>query len=259
MKIKNFLVIKNYTITENFFLFNDVQYAKSVYNKMQDILTESAMLYLKNCDQIIVDTLTVRNDQEMFKHHMEVLRKRHINQACNILYCDLDMVFIKPYDIFGKLDKFSMCNGNCGVRYYPYNGIDREMWNIQLNSYKDWDTSLTKDDPNYVWEYEQDVYNLMLDHTLYEKNKKKNSSNTFKQYVHNVWNPYNGAGLIHCNGTNQQFDPIALMENLLYLSKQQRYDEIDILLNKKLYREKYVEIGTVPEDGIVITNIWKNN
>jgi hypothetical protein len=98
MQIKNYLILKNYYISDSFFLFqkgNRLEEKREEYNRMEEILKESAQRYLKNLDEIIVDRFTVSNDQEMFKHHMFKIMERYNSEPCNILYCDLDVVFIK--------------------------------------------------------------------------------------------------------------------------------------------------------------------
>ncbi len=237
MKVRNYLVLKNYNIVDQFFLYTDMDLVKSRYARMQELVVESAGLYLQDLDQIIIDTLTVGNDQQMFKHHMELLRQRHTSEPCNILYCDLDMVFVKPYEIFNKLDTFSMCTGNCGVRYYPYNGMTDELWNIQTEMSKSWETRFTNyHDHVRKWDYEQQIYNVMLEYARHDQVLAGQTANPFMPYIHNVYNyPYNGAGLIHCCGTSRQFDSVALMQELLGLSKMNKYEDIRELLERDLY------------------------
>jgi len=257
MKVSNYLVLKNYHIVDQFFLYSDMDLVKSRYKRMQELVVESAELYLQDVDRIIIDTLTVDNDQQMFKHHMNVLRHRHTSEPCNILYCDLDMVFIKPYEIFNKLDTFSMCTGNCGVRYYPYNGMTDELWNIQTEMSKSWETRFTNyHDHVRKWDYEQDIYNAMLNHVLYDESLGGPGYNPFLPYVHNMYNyPYNGAGLVHCCGTTQQFDSVTLMEELLRLSKQAKYEDIKTLLEQEIYTE-FMPDPVNNNRGLKIDNPW---
>lgn len=234
MKVKNYLVLKNYMITERFFLYYDMPLVESRYKRMEEILVESAQLYLQDCDEIIVDRHTVSNDQEMFKHHMQVLMDRYHSEPCNILYCDLDMVFVKPYTIFGEFSTFAMLSGNCGVRYYPHGGVSEEIWNIQKQRSLDWDTSIN-DQHEFAWHHEQDIYNEMINHVIFVE-RDGDMTTPFAPNVHNVHNsPYEGAGLIHCCGTSQRFDSIVLMEELLGLSKLQDHDKIKKLLECDLY------------------------
>ena len=71
--------------------------------QMEETLVESAHLFVKDLDEIIVDRETVKHDQIMFKHHMRLLDDRFHAESCNILYCDLDVVFTRPFHIFGQI------------------------------------------------------------------------------------------------------------------------------------------------------------
>lgn len=260
MKVKNYLVLKNYNITDLFFLYSDMELVKSRYQRMQDILIESAKLYLQDCDEIIVDTLTVQNDQQMFKHHMQVIKHRYHSEPCNILYCDLDTVFIKPFEVFNKYDSFSMCNGNCGVRYYPHGGVPDILWAIQDKMSQYWDTDNT-DYRIHVskWDYEQFVYNKMLNQALHLGKIEGRHNNPFNNaLIHNMYNHYAGAGLIHCCGTTQQFDSIMLMEQLLGLAKLQKYDDIRELLSQQLYTEFLTDIKN-NNKGLPTHNPWNKS
>lgn len=208
---------------------------KDKYTQMQEILIESAKLYLQDLDDIIVDTAVVENDQQMFKHHMQVIYDRYHAEPCNILYCDLDMVIIKPWKIFGEWDKFTMLRTNCGVRYYPHGGMGDDVWQIQIDGMKDWPTAdvfdfdIPANNPKYKWDREQDIYQLMSEYTdQYDK---------FDPYIWNSYNEHKGTEVIcHCNGTGQQYSTIDLMSNLLSMSKRGEYDQIKTMLNGNPYR-----------------------
>ena len=86
--IKNYLVVKNYELTDAFFLDNNPEslvWAKERYAIMQNLCIQSAQTFLVGLDAIIIDRATFPHDQYMFNHHMQTIHDRYHTEACNIL------------------------------------------------------------------------------------------------------------------------------------------------------------------------------
>lgn len=231
--MKNILVTKFYTLTERFYLYDDLKRVNQRYSRARDLLLASAEKWLLDVDEIICDTHEVKHDQEMFLHHAQVLRNRYQSEPCNILYCDLDIVFVKPTRMFGEYNQFSMCSGNCGVRYYPHGGMTKQQWNIQQQWINRWKT-VFKDEPEHIanWDYEQNMYNEMHRDAM----RENLFINKFENNVHNMYNePKLGYTLVHCCGTTQKFDSLKLQEHLWELSKLSKFDDIHTVLSDPLY------------------------
>ncbi len=87
--------------------------------------------------------------------------------GCNILYCDLDVVFLKEAKYVGDFDTFAMFNFtdppqtdvkfekffNCGIRYYP-NNMDSQIWDLGIEMLENWNS--------HRWDCEQVIYNSMM-------------------------------------------------------------------------------------------------
>jgi len=244
MKVKNYLVLKNYNITDQFFVFNQMDKVRERYVQMQNIMMESAQLFLKDLDAIIIDRDTVPHDQYMFKHHMQLIDDRYHSEPCNILYCDLDVLFVRPVEIFGKFDQFSMLSHQCGIRYYPHGGVPEEVWEIQRSGMQNWDETLGPEngfhnDDLYKWDREQDIYASMMGHVMDASDEALEQAEEFSRYIHTVYNDFpehDIAAMVHYNGTGQLFDPVDLGHRLLNLAKMGNYQAIRRTLNRELYR-----------------------
>lgn len=243
--MKNILVLKHYTITDEFFVYSDMSAVAKHYSKARDIVVESAKKYLHDIDEIIIHSRTVKNDQEMFKDHAELIKELYHSEDCNILYCDLDVVFIKPTRIFGEYEDFSMESQNCGVRYYPAGGMTDAQWNLQEERVAQWETEFTntefgKQKRIHLWAYEQDMFIEMHKSVL----EKHDMVTPFEGIVHQVYNPPNYRPdmiakdkytMVHCCGTSQQFNGVDLMSKLYHLSLENKYEEINHVLSEPNY------------------------
>lgn len=234
--MRNILVTKFYTITDRFFLYNDMEKVQHRYAQARDILLASADKWLHDVDEVIVDTHTVKNDQEMFLHHTQRLEQLYNSEPCNILYCDLDIVFVKPTRVFGMFKDFSMCSGNCGVRYYPAGGMTDKQWNIQKEWVSNWKTDTdTVEEHIHNWQYEQDMYNVMHQSVM----GRHKFINPFAPLVHNMYNiPSNDYTMVHCCGTSQQFDSVDLQKTLWEWSKTGNQDKIHTQLSHHLFSQR---------------------
>ena len=234
--MKNIFVVKHYNLTEDFFVYSDMSAVADHSSLARNVVLKSATQYLADIDQIIIDSGTVKHDQEMFKHHAELLRERYQSEDCNILYCDLDVVFVKPTRIFGEYEDFSMVSQNCGVRYYPAGGMTDEQWDIQEECVSKWQTEFDKKQTRiHHWQYEQDMFIKMHKSVM----EKHNHVTPFEDVVHQVYNPpKDDYTMVHCCGTSQQFDGVNLMRRLYHLSLEKKYEEMNELLSDPLISRK---------------------
>jgi len=156
MSIKNLLVLKNYNIktTKKNNLIN--LGAKSAYNEMQELAIESALQFIPNLDDIIVDLKEVETAQDMFKDHMIECFKHWADGKSNVLYCDLDVIFIRKCNVFSLdiQDFFMPTDWTCSVRYYPYN-MSQHLWKIMFKEHSMWNTDSCR------WDHEQDIYKIL--------------------------------------------------------------------------------------------------
>lgn len=170
----NILILKNYTITDHTKWYNDRTRETDLvnnYNEMEKVCVASAQAHIKDLDEIIVHRGEADNIRDVFRKHFveiyDVWKQGH-----NVLYCDLDVVFTKPVEYFGKFDHFCMFNYtepkqthddhydlsfhnffNCGVRYYPQS-MDHDIWDVGFEMLDNWN-------PNR-WDSEQIIYNAMM-------------------------------------------------------------------------------------------------
>lgn len=170
----NLLVTKNYEIKDHTKWYDDRTLETRLdlnYKDMEKIMLRSARRYLKNCDDYHVFKGKAENIREVFvKNFYEIydLWKKDNN----ILYVDLDVVFIKEYNVFDDIEYFSMFNYtspdhetydehydikikhffNCGIRYYPKN-MSHNVWDLGFKMLENF---------NYDrWDCEQVIYNAM--------------------------------------------------------------------------------------------------
>jgi hypothetical protein len=173
--MKNYLVAKNYKIVDHTKWYDDRTNELNLvdnYTAMEEILVESAKTNLTGLDEVIVHRGEADNIREVFKIHFREIYDLWRSQECNILYCDLDVLFLKPASYFNQYDFFAMFNFtdppstvdphygltfdryfNCGIRYYPH-AMKQETWDIGFEMLNNWNPDR--------WDSEQVIYNQML-------------------------------------------------------------------------------------------------
>jgi hypothetical protein len=173
--MKNYLVAKNYTITDHTKWYDDRSNETSLvenYGEMEKILVETARKHLLKLDDIIVHRGKAAHIRDVFKLHFKEIYDLWKSEKCNILYTDLDVVFLQDATFFGAYDFFAMFNFtdpvstvdehygltfekffNCGVRYYPHN-MDEKIWDLGFEMLENWNPDR--------WDAEQVIYNNML-------------------------------------------------------------------------------------------------
>jgi hypothetical protein len=255
---KNYLVIKNYELTDSFFTACDPETMAKIpgkYAQLQNLCVLSAQKNLVDLDAIIIDRKTVEHDQYMFKDHMQIIDDRYHSENCNILYCDLDVMFVAPTHVFGKFHHFCMLEHQCGIRYYPAGGVPEELWDIQREEMKTWDETLGPRlgadlGSPYVWDREQEIYKKMINRVLdtvgvSNLGEPRRSLEDFWQLIHCVYNPWKEdkqSTMVHYNGTGQQFDAVELGHKMWAMAQGNRRSEIRDMLNQ----HPYVEFIPVP-------------
>jgi hypothetical protein len=173
--MKNYLVAKNYTITDHTKWYDDRSNETSLvenYGEMEKILVETARKHLLKLDDIIVHRGKAAHIRDVFKLHFKEIYDLWKSEKCNILYTELDVVFLQDATFFGAYDFFAMFNFtdpvstvdehygltfekffNCGVRYYPHN-MDEKIWDLGFEMLENWNPDR--------WDAEQVIYNNML-------------------------------------------------------------------------------------------------
>jgi hypothetical protein len=244
--IKNYIVLKNYNLTDRFFIYDNMEEVNNRYKQMEETLVESAHLFVRDLDEIIIDRETVKHDQIMFKHHMQLLDDRFHSEKCNILYCDLDVVFTQPFEIFNRYSEFSMLENQCGIRYYPHT-MSEHLWDIQRTHMQDWDETIGPDQPfwpegPYNWQREQEIYCELTKNILGRMvgEPREQRLRAFFDNIHCVYNEYPSdrhPSIIHYNGSTHNFDPVQTAKNLLDLAKDGKLDVIREMMNGMPYRQ----------------------
>jgi hypothetical protein len=193
---KNILVGKNYNVLDHSQWYNNKSNDKDLehnYNIMEDIMVASAKKYLQDLDDIIIHRGMCDNIRTVFKEHFFEIYELWKTGA-NILYVDLDVMFLKPVNIFNQFDYFAMFNRtdppsvndtfynlrfdpyfNCGIRYYPHN-LAQSVWDTGIAYFKH---NYNKD----RWDSEQLIYNAMM----WSQTKTENNAEimrTLEEYLH---------------------------------------------------------------------------
>jgi hypothetical protein len=142
------------------------------YNEMLNIMVDGANQHVADLSDVVISTGEKQNIQHAFLDHFLEIHDLW-KQGHNILYCDVDIVFLQSYQVFEKFSHFSMFNYtaprstvdqyynvqlpnffNCAVRYYPANMPD-SVWQIGLNMIdRGWNHAR--------WDTEQVIYNCMM-------------------------------------------------------------------------------------------------
>lgn len=173
---KNILVCKNYRVRDHSKWHRDRSRESTLtdsYNHMQRLMLQSAHKNLQDLDQVIVHGGECETIRDVFREHFWEIHELWTTGA-NILYCDLDVLFVRPAKYFGEFDHFAMFNYthparcrdphygiiinhyfNCGIRYYPHN-MDPGLWQLGEQMVNNWNPDR--------WDCEQIIYNAMLWH-----------------------------------------------------------------------------------------------
>lgn len=138
---------------------------------MQDLMLQSARANVQDLDQVVVHEGYCENIRIVFQEHFWEIYNLWKTGA-NVLYADLDVLFLKPVKYFGEFEYFSMFNYteprkcidnhykltfehyfNCGIRYYPAH-MSSHVWEIGFRMIENWNHAR--------WDAEQVIYNAMM-------------------------------------------------------------------------------------------------
>jgi len=189
-KIYNVVAIQLYNVKEN-----DTPFA--IYKFMAQCFEKSVKKYLKDVDEIIIFGNDINTMNEMFADVPTKLYEIYKRKKCNLLFAGCDQLFIKPTEIFGKYDCFSLfwCEkliGNNlkndkfyplyynneysfevpgkpyifmnGPGYFPHN-MDEDVWKkcfSHLNLWNFFDKKYKNDSFKKNWGWDMSIYSIML-------------------------------------------------------------------------------------------------
>jgi len=235
--MKNILVSKNYTIKDHTKWYNNRSNEtglKENYNAMEEIMIRSAGRHLRDCDGYHIFRGTSDHIRAVFVENFKEIYDMW-RQGNNILYVDLDVVFTKPYTVFGTTDKFTMFNYtdpraticthydmkfehffNCGIRYYPQT-MSSSVWDLGFEMLENFDWGR--------WDSEQVIYNAMqwsqsVDPQDYLQPKMAYQMlNPEHPQLNDVFNgmPLEQAHAVHVHGSRGSSNRLQLMRALEFI------------------------------------------
>lgn len=237
---KNILVCKNYQVTDHSKWHRDrrnEQELEHSYEQMQLLMLQSANQRVQDLDQVIVHGGSCATIRDVFREHFWEIYNLW-KTGVNILYADLDVLFVKPVKYFGEFDHFAMFNYtqprtctdkhyrvkfdhyfNCGIRYYPAH-MDPEVWQLGISMLENWDSER--------WDAEQVIYNAMLWHQpvtvsdmlrpelnyqLYQDPRVANQAHSATSF--NAGMVYTDASAIHFHGSRNAQQKSQIMDHVL--------------------------------------------
>lgn len=234
--MSNILVAKNYTVRDHTKWHDNksrqATTIKSEYDEMEVLMRESAERYIADLDEIVVHTGEADNIRNVFKIHFKEIYDLW-KQGHNILYCDLDVLFINPVEYFGKYNNFTMFNltdppktsdahygiefnwfFNCGIRYYPEN-MDQHVWDLGFSMLENWNPDR--------WDCEQIVYNAMMFEQSADPSDYYQPTHAFQMLTYPADNPANErfnqiplwqAKAVHLHGSRNSGQRLEIMKQL---------------------------------------------
>jgi hypothetical protein len=166
MPVKNYLVRSLYQINNRAQGISPGDYG--TYKKMHELTLASLKKYIGGEWELILFEGEVDNAQQMFRDVFIRTHRLWSQQACNILFVDLDILAVGSVDLFDQYQHFTMFAQtgderrglapdqfyNCGLRYFPH-VMSNTVWDLGLKLYQDWN-----DDSE--WDREQLIYSQML-------------------------------------------------------------------------------------------------
>jgi hypothetical protein len=236
---QNILVCKNYRVRDHSKWHRDrtkETHLVDSYNQMQRLMLGSARSCVEDLDQVIVHGGEAETIRDVFREHFWEIHELWKTGA-NILYCDLDVLFVRPVKYFGQFHQFAMFNYtqpprcrdahygvtfdhyfNCGIRYYPHN-MDSSVWELGIQMLENWDADR--------WDCEQVIYNAMMWHQQpaltdvlrpelnYQMLRDPRTSSGAQEASNfNGGMPYSQACAIHFHGSRNAEQTAAIMEHV---------------------------------------------
>ena len=232
----NLLVSKNYTVRDHTQWYKDRSTNSDAmvqsYAQMETLMVDSAKKYLQDLDEVVVHRGEAETIRDVFKLHFQDIYDLW-EQGNNIVYCDLDVLFMRPVRFFNEHDTFSMFNltdpasthdehydltfahfFNCGVRYYPAD-MDHSVWDLGFDMLDNWNPDR--------WDSEQVIYNAMMFHQNPDPQSFYNPVKAYQLLQYPVNHPINvqfnqialaDAAVCHFHGSRDSAGRVTAMENL---------------------------------------------
>ena len=235
--MKNYLVAKNYTISDHTKWYDDRTNESNLvenYTAMEAVMLESAKQHLTGLDEVIVHTGEAEHIRDVFRIHFKEIYDLWKSEQCNILYCDLDVVFLQQARFFDQYDFFAMFNFtdppstvdehygltfdrffNCGIRYYPHT-MKQETWDLGFKMLENWNPDR--------WDSEQVIYNQMLWSQEIAPQKFYRPDLAFQMLNRNPSHQINtdfnrinirDAAVVHVHGSRGSGDRLQIMKDLI--------------------------------------------
>lgn len=173
--MRNFFITAFYEVENRY--AHEAETSKEEYKQLTMKCVNSFMQNVVDLDEVIILTGKKRTYHELFQDIYWNIRNLHFkNHPCNILWSDSDNICLKPLNIFGNSDMFSMyysagehqfsfINQVCldlvknlspwmmaNLRYYPAS-MDKMLWEIGDDLAYSWIDE---------WAYETIIYNKMF-------------------------------------------------------------------------------------------------
>ena len=217
--MKNILVLKHYKLLQsngwddhsNPVPSYDWKHYKKRYDNLRKYCEASAIKNIVGLDDIIVHNATVTNIQEAFKQHFFDLHDIWIKGDTNILYADLDVLFVRPFEWFEASHGYLLYNtGNSGVRYHGHD-MDPMLWELAFERIKEW--------PENKWDYEQDIYIEMACQKPMPQDIEEYYWSLILQYPDNPLPPKdilsdNSIKAVHFHSTRDEFNVVSQMKDV---------------------------------------------
>ena len=165
--MKNILVLKHYNLyhesgwnvkREDGDITDEINWLQRIerierYNEMKRMCLASAEKFLLGLDDIVIHDTDVYDIQAGFKQHFFDLYDLWKQGDVNILYADLDVLFIRPFNWFDFSDHFVMYDlNNSGIRYHGHD-MTPDTWELAFKRCQTWNPE--------QWDYEQEIYKEM--------------------------------------------------------------------------------------------------
>lgn len=151
-------------------MYYDTPSQKAFWQELTDFSINTYRKFLAgDWEHRIIEVPNPEHHDYAFKECYDQIKKWN-KKGHNVYYTNVDIIVVKPIQIFGEYEDMKMwwtsdprmrepfgLNFNCGTAYFPKE-MDKSLWDYADNIYK---TELAKTDrPD--WALDQDIYNFML-------------------------------------------------------------------------------------------------
>jgi hypothetical protein len=235
--LKNIFVTAFYEVENRY--SHKAETSKEDYKRLTEICVDSFKKNLIDLDEVIILNGVTNNYHQLFKDIYWKIRDLWYETPCNIIWSDSDNLCLKPVEIFGKWNKFSMfssanehqfsfTNPTClnlvknltpwmmaNLRYYPATMNADLWWNVGDDLAYSWIDE---------WAYETIIYNKMF---------HSQDIDNYNKFMRPEWNvqcegivgsispeTIKNAIIIHCQSTRGSREAIEKMDRALKFQKE---------------------------------------